>query len=301
MGLSDRIGPASSLNKTQVVDMTQDVSIQKARVARFHQLHASGCFVIPNPWNAGSAKFLEHAGFRALATTSAGLAFDLGRVDQVGTISCEEVLAHLSDIVAATHLPVNADFQDGYGETPAEVAANVSRCIQTGIAGLSIEDATGHPEQPLYELPEALERLKAARRAIDASGIPVLLTARCEAWLVGDDAPLDTSLKRLSAYAEAGADCLFAPGVRHPAEIAQIVRAVAPKPVNLIMSSPHPELGLPELAALGVRRISVGSALARVAWGAFMAAAQEIAASGRFDALGGAASFEALNEVFRTS
>lgn len=280
--------------------MTRDLAVQKARVTQFHQLHASGCFVIPNPWDAGSAKFLEYAGFQALATTSAGLAFCRGKVDQVGSVTCEEVLANLQEIVAATDLPVNADFQDGYADSPAGVGQNVARCIETGIAGLSIEDTTGFSEQPLFELAEALERLRAARKAIDASDMPVLLTARCEAWLVGDSTPFQTALERLTAYAEAGADCLFAPGLSHPDEIAQIVAAVAPKPVNLLISSPIPGLTLPKLSALGVRRISVGSALARVAWGAFMAAAQDIAVTGNFDALGKAASFDSLNRIFET-
>lgn len=280
--------------------MTHDLSVQKACVTKFHHLHASGCFVIPNPWDAGSAKYLEYAGFQALATTSAGLAFSLGRVDEVDSMTCEEVLANLHEIVAATHLPVNADFQAGYADSPSGVARNVARCIETGIAGLSIEDTTGFSEQPLFELAEALERLRAARKAIDASGIPVLLTARCEAWLVGDSTPFQTSLERLSAYAEVGADCLFAPGLSNPDEIAQIVAAVAPKPVNILLSSPIPGLSLPKLSALGVRRVSVGSALARVAWGAFMAAAQDIAATGSFDALGNAVSFESLNRIFET-
>jgi len=282
----------------KVANMTRDVSVQRACVAKFHQLHTSGCFVIPNPWDAGTAKFLEYAGYQALATTSAGLAFSLGRADQVGSITCEEALANLQGIVAATNLPVNADFQDGYANSPAGVAHNTARCIETGIAGLSIEDTTGIREKPLFELAEALERLRAARNAIDASGIPVLLTARCEAWLVGDSTPFQTALKRLYAYAEAGADCLFAPGLSNPDEIAQIVAAVAPKPINVLLSSPIPGLSLPKLAELGVRRVSVGSALARVAWGAFMAAAQDIAATGSFDALGSATSFDSLNRAF---
>jgi 2-methylisocitrate lyase-like PEP mutase family enzyme len=195
---------------------------------------------------------------------------------------------------------VNADFQSGYAHEPEGVAKNVALCIATGVAGLSIEDATGKTAAPLYDAGLAVERVRAARRAIDASGVPVVLTARCEAWLVGDSEAARVARERLVAFAEAGADCLFAPGVRDPDEIAALVRAVAPKPLNVLVSAPDPALTVARLAELGVRRISVGSALARVAWGAFIRAAAGLANTGSFEALAGAASFAELNELFRT-
>jgi len=267
-------------------------------IATFRQLHESGCFVLPNPWDIGSAKCLEHLGFKALATTSAGLAFCKGLPDTVTSLSRDEVLAHFREIVSATALPVNADYQNGYADAPQEVAANVSLCIATGVAGLSIEDATGDSAAPLYERALAIERIKAARSAIDASGSGVVLTARCEAWLVGADEPFRTAMDRLVAYSDAGADCLFAPGVREPEEIAAMVKAVAPKPVNVIVSSHLPGLTLERLRELGVRRISVGSALARVAWGAFLRATKRISEFGAFDCFTEAASFAELNEIF---
>jgi 2-methylisocitrate lyase-like PEP mutase family enzyme len=208
------------------------------------------------------------------------------------------MLAHIREVASATSLPVNADFQTGYADEPAGVAANVTLCIATGVAGLSIEDASGEGPAPLYEFNQAVERIKAARAAIDASGIPVILTARCEAWLVRDPDPLGTSLERLVAFADAGADCLYAPGVSKPEEIAAIVKAVAPKPVNVLVSSNNSDLSVSQLADLGVRRISVGSALARVAWGAFIRAARSIQKTGAFDSLADAASFAELNELF---
>ncbi len=265
----------------------------------FRDLHASGCFVLPNPWDAGSARFLQHCGFKALATTSSGYAFSHALPDEVWALSLEAVLEHFSEIVAATSLPVNADFQSGYAHEPEGVAANVALCVRTGVAGLSIEDSTGDQAEPLYARSLAVERIRAARAAIDAGGVPVLLTARCEAWLVGDADPLGTALDRLVAFAEAGADCLFAPGVRDADAIAAIVKAVAPKPVNVLVSSPVPGLSVSRLADLGVRRISVGSALARVAWGAFMRAARTIAETGSFDAFAEAASFAELDALFR--
>jgi 2-methylisocitrate lyase-like PEP mutase family enzyme len=264
----------------------------------FWALHESGCFVLPNPWDIGSAKYLNHLGFKALATTSAGFAFSRGLPDEVSALSLETVLTHIREIVAATPLPVTADFQTGYSDTPEGVAKNVTLCIGTGVAGLSIEDATGDSARPLYERREAIERLRAARAAIDASGNPVVLTARCEAWLVGDPDPARTALDRLTAYADAGADCLFAPGVRDANLISTIVKAVAPKAVNVIVSSPLPELSLARLTDLGVRRVSVGSALARVAWASFIKAAQSIATTGSFDALQGATPFSQLNGIF---
>jgi 2-methylisocitrate lyase-like PEP mutase family enzyme len=266
--------------------------------AAFRALHESGCFVLPNPWDAGSAAYLHRLGFRALATTSAGAAFARGLPDAVGAMSVDEVLAHVREIVAATPLPVNADFQEGYAREPEGVAANVARCVHTGAAGISIEDGTGDAAAPLFERGLAVERVRAARAAIDATGIPVVLTARCEVFLFDGPDPARTALDRLVAFADAGADCLFAPGVRDPETIAAIVKAVAPKPVNVLVSAPVPGLSVSRLADLGVRRISVGSALARVAWGAFMQAARRLAETGSFDGLAGAASFGELNGIF---
>ena len=267
-------------------------------IANFRALHESGCFLLPNPWDVGTSIYLQHLGFQALATTSAGMAFSRGLPDSVSAVSRDDMLAHIREIVAATSLPVNADFQTGYADEPEGVAENVTLCIATGVAGLSIEDSTGKADNPLYERGLAIERVKAARAAIDASGISVVLTARCEAWLVGHPDAARIALDRLAAFAEAGADCLYAPGVREPDQIAALVQAVAPKPVNLLMSAPNPELPLSRLADLGVRRISVGSALARVAWGAFIRAAQGMLNDGTFNGLGGAAPFAELNQLF---
>ena len=267
-------------------------------VAAFRALHDSGCFILPNPWDVGTAKVLARLGFPALATTSAGFAFARGVPDAIASIPRDVMLAHIREIVAATALPVNADFQSGYGQDPEAVAANVGLCVRTGVAGLSIEDATGDASAPLFGFDLAVERIRAARAAIDGSGIPVLLTARCEAWLVGDPDPTGTALQRLVAFAEAGADCLYAPGVRDAATIATIVGAVAPRPVNVLMSTPVPGLSLVRLADLGVRRVSLGSALSRVAWGAFMRVAKGIAETGSFDGLADAAPFHELNRIF---
>ena len=255
---------------------------------------------MPNPWDIGSAKYLRQLGFKALATTSAGFAFTRGFPDTVKALSREVMLAHIREIVTATPLPVNADFQSGYANDPEGVAANVTLCVQTGVAGLSIEDATGEKAAPLYEHTRAVERVRAARMAIDATGIPVVLTARCESWLVGSPDAGRTALDRLVAFADAGADCLFAPGVRDPDMIFAIVKAVAPKPVNVLISSPVPGLTFSRLAGLGVRRVSVGSALARVGWGAFIRAARSIAEAGSFDALAGATPFSELNGLFES-
>jgi len=265
-------------------------------VDAFRKLHQSGCFVLPNPWDVGSARFLAQAGFAALASTSAGLAFSRGLPDTITALPREAVLAHLQELAAATPLPLNADFQSGYASDPEGVGESVALCVRTGVAGLSIEDASGDPAAPLFERAVAVERIRAARAAIDASGTGVLLTARCEAWLVGDRDPAKTAIDRLTAFAEAGADCLYAPGVRDLAAIAEIVRAVAPKPVNVLVSSPG--LTVAMLAELGVRRVSLGSALCRVAWGAVMRAAREIAETGSFEGLGGAASFAELDGMF---
>lgn len=278
--------------------MNSPVSVQESAVATFRGLHESGCFVLPNPWDVGTALYLRHLGFKALATTSAGMSFARGMPDAVDSVPLDDMLAHIHEIVAATPLPVNADYQSGYAREPEGVAANVRLCIATGVAGLSIEDATGDSAAPLYETSLAIDRIRAARGAIDASGMPVVLTARCEAWLVGQPDPARVALERLIAYAEAGADCLYAPGVRDSDAIASIVKAVSPKPVNVLMSAPSGTLPLARLADLGVRRVSVGSALARVAWGAFIRAARSIAETGSFDAFADAVPFSEINDVF---
>jgi 2-methylisocitrate lyase-like PEP mutase family enzyme len=271
---------------------------QATAIEEFRALHQSGCFVLPNPWDAGTARYLQHLGFEAVATTSAGLAFSRALPDSVSAMPVDLVLAHVREIVEATTLPVNADFQNCYSHEPEGVAANVTRCIATGIAGLSVEDATGEDGNPLYDFALAIDRVKAARAAIDASGIPVVLTARCEAWLVGDRDPLHTSLERLIAFAAAGADCLYAPGVTKPDEIAAIVKAVAPKPVNVLVSTNNCDITMPQLADLGVRRVSVGGALARVAWGAFIQSARDIKEAGSFKSFAAAAPFNELNNLF---
>ena len=266
-------------------------------VARFRALHESGCFVLPNPWDIGTAIYLHRLGYKALATTSAGFAFARGKAD--GKVPKHEMLAHIREIVEATPLPVNADFLNGYADEPETVAANVKLCIHTGVAGLSIEDNSGNPDRPLYQKKLAIERIRAARSAIDESGTGVALTSRCEAWLVGDVDPLRTALDRLVAYAEAGADCLYAPGVCAPDEIVQIVKAIAPKPVNVLISGFNHRLSFSQVADLGVRRISVGSGLALAAWGAFIRAAREIQTNGSFELLGEGAKSADLNKLFR--
>ena len=266
------------------------------RYTAFRDLHSSGCFVIPNPWDIGSAVYLAHAGFRALATTSAGFAFTRGLPDEVTAVPKSLMLAHIRDLANATSLPVNADFQNGYADSLDELAAHVTECVDTGVAGLSIEDADGRGG--LYDRATAIERIRTARRAIDATTKPVLLTARCEAYLVNDPAAATTALDRLVAFAEAGADCLFAPGVRDTPTIAALVRAVAPKPLNVIVSSPGPGLTVAALADLGVRRISVGSALARVAWAGFIESARHIAEAGTFDSLAEATPFRFFADLF---
>lgn len=278
--------------------MSAPNSRQAAAVARFRELHASGCFVLPNPWDIGSAVFLEHLGFQALATTSAGFAFSRGLPDEVGAVPRDLMLGHFREIAGATTLPINADFQGGYADAPEEVAGNVKLCVATGVAGLSIEDNTGKPEAPLYETALAVERVRAARRAIDSSGTGVLLTARCEAWLVGVPEPFAVARERLVRFTEAGADCLFAPGVSEPAEIAELVEAVAPRPLNVLVSTHNRTLSVRQLADLGVRRISVGGALARVAWGAFLRAAREIRGDGTFGSFDSAVPFDEINGLF---
>ena len=243
------------------------------RRAMFRALHAEGCFVLPNPWDAGGAKRLERAGFKALASTSAGMAWALGKSD--GAVTRDEVIAHLKMLCAATDLPVNADFESGFGDTPAEVAESVRLAIEVGVAGLSIEDWTG---VALYDPPVAVERLKAARAAIDASGRDVMLVGRAEGYLRGCR-DLGPTLERLKAYAEAGADCLYAPAVTNPAEIRAIVQAVAPKPVNILLWGD--DMSVASLAELGVRRVSTGGALAAAAWASFDAAAKRLVEAGR--------------------
>jgi 2-methylisocitrate lyase-like PEP mutase family enzyme len=270
----------------------------QSAIERFHQLHQSGCFVLPNPWDVGSTIYLEHLGFKAVATTSAGFAFSKGLPDDPEVISRAVMLEHFREIAAATSLPVNADFQNGFADDPEAVAESVRLCIATGVAGLSIEDSTGRKDQPLYDFPLAVERIKTARAAIDASGVPVVLTARCEAHLVGAPHPMRISVERLVAFAEAGADCLYAPGVTEPDEIAQIAKAVSPKPVNVLVFAKNCHLTVNQLEDLGVRRISVGSSLARAAWGGLIRAAEEIQSAGSFESFAGAATFD-LNGLFR--
>jgi 2-methylisocitrate lyase-like PEP mutase family enzyme len=266
-----------------------------ARRLAFRRLHERGCFVLPNPWDVGSARWLQHLGFPALATTSAGLAFSLGLPD--GSVSRAAALQAIRAIAEAADVPVNADFESGHASDPAGVAESVRLCLETGVAGLSIEDTSGDPAAPLRDLPAAVERLRAARAAIDASGTGVVLTGRAECHLVGHPDPLRESLRRLVAYAEAGADCLYAPGLRTRQDVAEVVRAVAPKPVNVLVAAPI--FTVRELEDLGVRRISVGSALARAAFGAFMRAALEVVTQGTFQALGQAPPFAELDAFFR--
>ena len=256
--------------------------MQDDRVDQFHRLHAAGCFVIPNPWDVGTALALEQLGFKALATTSAGYAWSLGWADN--RLTLDEALEHLRAVAAAVKLPVNADFEGGFADEPDEVAANVKRATATGIAGLSIEDSTGDAAEPLYELDLAVERIRAAREAIDESGTGIVLTARSEGFVVGRP-DIDETIRRLTAYAQAGADCLYAPGITTTDEISAVVEAVAPKPVNLLANRPF--ITVAEAAALGVRRISVGGTLARTAWGGFLQAAQEIADEGTFSSFDG--------------
>src|SRR5205823_10750692 len=271
--------------------------MQLSAVSKFRTLHESGCFVLPNPWDVGTAIYLEHLGFNALATTSAGFAFSRGKPD--GGVSLDEMLRHISEITGATKLPVNADFLNGFADEPEAVARNTKLCIAQGVAGLSIEDNTGNSAVPLYEKELAVDRIRAARNAIDASGIPVVLTGRCEAWLVGSPDPFRVALDRLICYAEAGADCLYAPGVRKPNEIEQIVKAVARKPINVLVSGFNCQLTVSQLADLGVRRISVGSGLALAAWGAFLRAAQTIQKDGSFNLLAQNAASAELTRIFR--
>jgi 2-methylisocitrate lyase-like PEP mutase family enzyme len=258
---------------------------------RFRELHGSGCFVIPNPWDLGSARALEHLGFKALATTSSGFAWSNGKRDH--GINLQETLLHLRTLAHGVRVPVNADLGFGFAAEPATILVNVAAAALTGIAGLSIEDGTGDPAKPLFDFDLSVERVRAARRALDGTGI--LLTARSEGFIVGRP-DLQETIRRLAAYAEAGADCLYAPGIRQREEITGIVSAVAPKPVNVLVGSGWASVA--ELAYLGVRRISVGGALARAAWTGFLDAAREIAGGGTFHALDQALPYDAINGGF---
>jgi 2-methylisocitrate lyase-like PEP mutase family enzyme len=260
----------------------------------FHRLHESGCFVIPNPWDVGSARYLQDLGFKALATTSSGFAWSRGRADN--RVPRDVVLAHLREMVAATDLPINADFEGGFAHDAAGVAESVRLAVETGVAGLSIEDSTGNEHEPLYPIDHAVERMRAARRAIDESGGDTLLVGRAECFFVGRP-NINDAIARLKAYANAGADCLYAPGIRTREHIRAVVDAVSPKPVNLLIGWAS-DITRDEAESLGVRRISVGGALARSAWGGFMRTAKQIADEGRFDGFADAASGAELNKLF---
>ena len=273
--------------------MATSVSLLE-RCRQFHELHKSGCFVIPNPWDAGSAKLLAQLGFKALATTSAGFAWTIGKAD--AHIEVDEAVEHFRTVAAAVDVPVSGDFEHGFADDPEDVAANATKVAATGVAGFSIEDSTGNPDNPLFAFDLAVERIKAARAAIKASGAPLLLTGRSEGYLVGRP-DLKETIRRLSAYAEAGADCVYAPRIENMSDIAAIVSAVAPVPVNVLVGSDFTTVS--ELAALGVRRISVGGALARVALTAFLAAASDIAEHGSFTPFGTMVPLAALDDRFK--
>jgi 2-methylisocitrate lyase-like PEP mutase family enzyme len=261
----------------------------------FRQLHESGCFVIPNPWDTGTTRYLQHLGFKALATTSSGAAFSMGVPDEDWALTRDPMLAHIRMIVEATDLPVNADFESGYADDAAQIGENVRLCAETGVAGLSLEDSTGDASRPLYDFDLAVARIRAARAALDRAGGDVLLVGRSEGFIAG--APdLDETIRRLKAYAAAGADCLYAPGIKTREQIAAVVDAVAPKPVNLLLGGPI-GLTVKDAADLGVRRISVGGALARAAWGGFIRAARGLLA-GTFDGFADAAPGADLNRLF---
>ena len=261
---------------------------------RFRILHQTGCFALPNAWDIGGGRYLQHLGFKAVATTSAGFAFSRGLPDNAVPIA--DVLGHIREMVEAVDLPVNADFENGFAHDPEEVGENVRRCLETGVAGLSIEDSTGNRKAPLYSLSQAVARIEAARNAIDQTGAGALLVGRAECFLVGQP-DIDETIRRLQAYAAAGADCLYAPGIGTPEEIAAVVAAVEPKPVNILISAPS-GLTMSDAAALGVRRVSVGGALFRVAWGEFARAATELAEKGTFGGFENAAPHGDLNRFF---
>jgi 2-methylisocitrate lyase-like PEP mutase family enzyme len=260
----------------------------------FRKLHETGCFVIPNPWNVGTARYFQHLGFKALATTSSGFAHAQGFAD--GAVPRDAMLAHLREIAAVADVPVNADFEGGYADAPEAVAESVRLCIETGVAGLSIEDSTGDDQNPLYDFDLALARVRAARAAIDKAGGDVVFTARTEGFVRGRP-DLAETIRRLKAFAEAGADCLYSPGIKTREEIVATVNAVAPKPVNLLMSRAT-GFSVNDLAEMGVRRISVGGTLARVAWNAVLRSAREIAERGRFDSFAGVIGNAELNAFF---
>lgn len=263
--------------------------------AAFHALHKSGCFVIPNPWDIGSARWLQGMGFKALASTSSGFAWANGFADN--QVTREMVLSHLSELVAATDVPINADFEGGFAHDPAGVAASVKLAAEAGVAGLSIEDSTGDKDKPLYDIDIAVARMKAARKAIDETGGGTLLVGRAENFFVGVP-DLDDTIARLRAYASAGADCLYSPGVKTPDQIAAVVKAVAPKPFNLLIGNAI-GITVKQAEALGVRRISVGGALARSAWGGFTRMVKKIAEEGRFDGFTEATPGAELNAFFQ--
>jgi 2-methylisocitrate lyase-like PEP mutase family enzyme len=263
----------------------------------FHRLHASGCFVIPNPWDVGSARYLQSLGFKALATTSSGFAWSHGHRD--GGMSRDRVLDHLTEMVEATDLPINADYEHGFAPDATGVGESVRLAVETGVAGISIEDSTGDRAKPLFDIDTAVERMRAARTAIDRAGSDTMLIGRAECFLVGQP-NLEETIARLKAYANAGADCLYAPGIAATNDIVEVVAAVAPKPVNLLIGF-NPDLTLARIAALGVRRVSVGGALARAAWGGFMRAGKLIIEQGKFDGFADAASGKELNTIFHGS
>jgi methylisocitrate lyase len=273
--------------------MLSDMTPQVDRIRVFRELHESGCFVLPNPWDLGSARLLVQLGYKAVATTSSGFAWSMGRPDN--GVSLDATLAHMRAISEAVEVPVNADFEGGFAVAPDEVAVNVAAGAHTGVAGLSIEDSTGNPSEPLFDFSLAVERIATARAAIDSTGTGVLLIGRSEGFIVGRP-DLAETIKRLTAYAEAGADCLYAPGIRTREEIAAVVQAVAPKPVNVLVGSDFTTVA--DLAALGVRRISVGGALARAAWDGFLRAARELADQGTFTGLARAVPFDEINRAF---
>lgn len=275
--------------------MVASASQIRARRAAFRQLHASGCFALPNPWDRGSARYLAGLGFKALATTSSGCAWSHGHAD--GGLPLDAVLAHLREMVIATDLPVNADFEHGFAADADGVARNVRLAVDTGVAGISIEDSTGDAAAPLFDLAPAVQRMRAAREAIDASGEDVLLIGRAENFFAGRP-DLDDAIRRLRAYSEAGADCLYAPGITTREQIAAVVSGVAPKPINVLVGSAA-ALTMADLGALGVRRVSVGGGLARAAWAGFIRAARTLAEQGRFDGFDGATPGSELNRFFR--
>jgi len=266
-------------------------SVEEKRI-EFHRLHESGCFAIPNPWDIGTAKYLQHLGFKAIATTSAGFAFSRGLSD--GAVKRDDMLAHIRELVEATDIPVNADYENGYADDPEDVAESVRLCVATGVAGLSIEDATDRKESRIYDVDLAVERIKAAREAIGKSG--VLLVGRAEGFLVGRE-KIDHVIKRLIAYSEAGADCLYAPGFEERDHIKAIVECIAPKPSNVLIGGAI-GLTMRDAASLGARRVSVGGAFARAGWGGFIRSAKELIEKGTFDELANAASYAELQKLF---